>query len=51
MPVADRLSFYFRSKCFLTAPPGVPGRRAASEDIRAAGCEAGRPGKANQPRN
>ena len=35
-PVADRLSFYYRSKCDLSVP-GSPGR-AVSQDIRALGC-------------
>ena len=43
MPVADRLSFYFLSKCFLTVPqeqPGDPVQRVASEDLRVTGCSA-----------
>jgi pimeloyl-ACP methyl ester carboxylesterase len=36
-PVANRLSFYFRSKCFLTVP-GSGGRRIASDDVRREGC-------------
>ncbi len=35
-PVADRLSFYFHSKCFLTEPRS--GSRATSEDMRTTGC-------------
>ena len=34
-PVADRLSFYFSSRCFLTIPGGG---RAESDDMRAEGC-------------
>lgn len=41
-PVADRLSFYFRSKCQLTLPGRADGRRVVSNDIRAEGCR--RPG-------
>jgi dienelactone hydrolase len=51
LPVADRLSFYFLSKCSLSAPrPGgsAPGLRAASDDMRTEGCRGERgPG---QPR-
>jgi hypothetical protein len=36
--VADRLSFYFRAKCFLTVP-GSSGT-VVSTDVRAEGCEA-----------
>jgi len=36
MPVADRLSFYFSSKCFISRPGG--GARFFSDDIRAGGC-------------
>lgn len=36
MPVADRLSFYFLSKCFLTIPGTAD--RATSGDMRAHGC-------------
>jgi pimeloyl-ACP methyl ester carboxylesterase len=39
MPVADRLSFYFASKCFITPPPGVPGPRTVSDDMRTEGCQ------------
>jgi dienelactone hydrolase len=38
LPVADRLSFYFLSKCFLT-PPGSS-ERVISNDLRANGCAA-----------
>jgi pimeloyl-ACP methyl ester carboxylesterase len=38
LPVADRLSFYFRAKCSLTAP-GSPAT-ATSDDIRTEGCAA-----------
>ena len=37
MPAADRLSFYYDSKCDLSIP-GVPEDRAVSLDIRHAGC-------------
>jgi pimeloyl-ACP methyl ester carboxylesterase len=40
LPVADRLSFYFASKCFISAPPGAPGSRYSSDDMRAGGCPA-----------
>jgi pimeloyl-ACP methyl ester carboxylesterase len=43
MPVADRLSFYFRSRCQLTAPPDGSAPRAVSDDLRAEGCRAGEP--------
>lgn len=36
MPVADRVSFYYRSKCSLSVPGSTD--RAISEDIRAKGC-------------
>ncbi|HEX9712783.1 MAG TPA: alpha/beta fold hydrolase [Actinomycetota bacterium] len=36
MPVADRLSFYYLSKCFLTMPGSS--ERATSDDMRALGC-------------
>jgi hypothetical protein len=36
LPVADRLSFYYRAKCSLTAP-GSPAT-ATSDDIRSEGC-------------
>jgi hypothetical protein len=39
--VSDRLSFYYRSKCFLTDPSD--GERVASEDVRADGCGRHRP--------
>lgn len=38
MPTADRMSFYYRSKCFLTVP-GTSDRIAA-DDIRTNGCGA-----------
>jgi hypothetical protein len=38
MPVADRLSFYFASKCDIGVPGGVG--RARSEDMRLNGCSA-----------
>jgi pimeloyl-ACP methyl ester carboxylesterase len=38
MPVADRLSFYFLSKCFITAPGTSV--RAESDDMRKDGCVA-----------
>ena len=38
LPVADRLSFYFRSKCFITVPPGMGGPRVTSDDMRGEGC-------------
>ena len=37
LPVADRYSFYFPSKCFIRAP-GRKGRRFRSENMRATGC-------------
>lgn len=37
LPVRDRLSFYFPSKCFLTAPGGG---RYFTDDMRAGGCTA-----------
>ncbi|RZL66398.1 MAG: hypothetical protein EOP81_00035 [Variovorax sp.] len=37
LPVRDRLSFYFKSRCHLGAPDGT---RMASEDVRAQGCAA-----------
>ncbi|MGH2981292.1 MAG: alpha/beta hydrolase family protein, partial [Solirubrobacterales bacterium] len=37
LPVRDRLSFYFRSKCFLT-PPGEPEQRIETTDMRGEGC-------------
>jgi dienelactone hydrolase family protein len=37
LPVADRYSFYFRSKCFIRAP-GRAGARFASENMRTEGC-------------
>jgi dienelactone hydrolase len=40
MPVANRMSFYFPSKCYLSVP-GAEGLRAASEDMRARGCPSG----------
>jgi hypothetical protein len=47
MPIADRLSFVFDSKCFLTAPPGYRGpRRASSDDLRAVGCATAQVGEA-----
>lgn len=36
MPVADRLSFYFRSKCFISPPDGSD--RRYQPDMRAEGC-------------
>lgn len=36
LPVADRLSFYYLSKCFLTVPGSE--LRAVSDDIRSDGC-------------
>lgn len=39
MPVADRLSFYFRSKCDIAAPGAA--MRATSDDIRTEGCVGG----------
>jgi dienelactone hydrolase len=41
LPVADRLSFYYLSKCFLT-PPGSS-ERLISDDVRADGCVAPTP--------
>lgn len=38
MPVADRLSFYFFSRCFITDP--TTGVRANSDDMRSSGCPA-----------
>ena len=38
--VANRLSFYFLSKCFLSAP-GSPAEHAESTDLRTAGCGVG----------
>jgi hypothetical protein len=38
LPVADRLSFYFLSKCFLTRPGSS--ERVVSNDVRANGCAA-----------
>jgi pimeloyl-ACP methyl ester carboxylesterase len=38
MPVADRLSFYFRSKCSLAAPASAGGAFFFSADMRAEGC-------------
>jgi dienelactone hydrolase len=38
LPAADRLSFYFRAKCSLTAPG--TSATATSDDIRAEGCAA-----------
>jgi hypothetical protein len=38
LPVADRYSFYFPSKCFIRAP-GRNGRRFVSEDMRTQGCK------------
>jgi hypothetical protein len=35
-PVANLLSFYFRSRCFITTPRGSA--RATSDDMRATGC-------------
>jgi len=40
MPVANRMSFYFPSKCYLSVP-GAEGLRAVSEDMRAKGCPGG----------
>jgi hypothetical protein len=37
LPIADRLSFYFRAKCPLTVPGSS--EMATSDDIRADGCE------------
>lgn len=37
-PTADRLSFYYLSKCFLTVPGTTA--RAASDDLRSEGCVA-----------
>jgi hypothetical protein len=39
MPVADRLSFYYRSKCDIAVPGSSA--RAVSQDIRNEGCPAG----------
>lgn len=36
LPVRDRLSFYYLSKCSITAPNGRA--RTVSDDVRAAGC-------------
>jgi pimeloyl-ACP methyl ester carboxylesterase len=44
LPVAHRLSFYFASKCFISAPRGAPGGRYFSDDMRAVGCPAVEPG-------
>ena len=38
LPVRDRLSFYYLSKCSLTAPTGRD--RTVSDDLRTAGCPA-----------
>lgn len=38
MPVADRLSFYFPSRCQLTDPFDPEGPRVVSDDVRAEGC-------------
>ena len=38
LPVADRLSFFFRAKCFLTVPG--TNQRAISDDMRTEGCAA-----------
>ena len=38
LPVEDRLSFYFPSKCYITAPGRKPGRHIVSEDLRADPC-------------
>ena len=37
LPVRDRLSFYFPSKCFLSVP-GEPDRHLVTEDMRSEGC-------------
>lgn len=49
LPVADRLSFYYLSKCFLT----IPGTqiRATSDDIRSEGCGAPTVTDADPPRH
>ena len=36
-PVSDRLSFYFRSRCFITVPDEEDSR-AVSDDMRVEGC-------------
>lgn len=41
MRVADRLSFYFRSRCQLTDPADPGGQPLVSDDVRAEGCTAG----------
>ena len=38
LPVADRLSFYYDSKCFLTSP--ISGERISSNDLREQACRA-----------
>jgi dienelactone hydrolase len=50
LPVADRLSFFFRTKCFLTVP-GTK-QRAISDDMRTEGCAApaSREGATGPPR-
>ncbi len=43
LPVADRLSFYFPSKCRLTPPGRKHARPIVSNDLRAEGCRVTRP--------